>query len=82
MNILKFSQFLTILNVKGNFIGNKGVNSICMGLKNGPNQALLSLNLSNNNISAVGAEYLLQAIPKTKLKTLDISRNPLENKGA
>lgn len=36
-SVLAFNNYLTILNVSGNFIGNKGLRYICAGLNQGPN---------------------------------------------
>ncbi len=78
---MTFNSFLTILNVSGNFIGNKGLEHICYGLKSGPNQTLLKLNIALNDINANGIEYLYETLPITKIKELNLSRNPLKNPG-
>ena len=79
--ILAFNRFLTILNVSGNFIGNKGLAFICEGLLAGPNQTLLKLNIAQNDINASGMDHLYETLCLTSIKELNVSRNPLKNAG-
>ena len=80
--VLALNKFLIILNLSGNFIGNKGLGYICEGLRTGRNQTLIKLNLSLNDINADGMEYLQKALPYTYLKDLNLSKNAIKNKGA
>ena len=79
--ILAFNNFLTILNVSGNFIGNKGLAFICEGLLAGPNQTLLKLNIALNDINSGGIDHLYETLSLTKIRDLNVSRNPLKNAG-
>ena len=38
---LSLNQYLLVLNLSGNFIGDHGVSYICQGLKKGPNKTLI-----------------------------------------
>lgn len=80
-SILSFNRFLSVLNVSGNFIGNKGLAFICEGLLQGPNQILLKLNIALNDINANGIDHLYETLALTKIKELNLSRNPLKNAG-
>jgi len=75
--ILLCNKTLCYLNVAGNFIGDEGLGYICRGLIVGENKNLVSLNISLNEITSEGCEKLREAIPKTNLKQLDISSNPI-----
>ncbi|CDW82579.1 UNKNOWN [Stylonychia lemnae] len=79
--VLAYNLYLTILNVSGNFIGNKGLQYICEGLQQGQNQTLMKLNIALNEITGDGIEILFKIFPSTRIRDLNLAKNPLKNKG-
>lgn len=77
--VLKTNKVLTFLNISGNAIGNEGLLSLVSGLKG--NKILEFLGIANNDISFNGIQALMEVIPSTIIKDLDISMNPLNNQG-
>lgn len=63
--LLMRNSVLSILDLSGTGLGNKGVQMLCEGLN--INLGLLSLNLSNNDISTAGCEYIQNSLSKSKL---------------
>lgn len=69
-----------ILNLSGNYLTDTGVKSLCQGLA--LNKSLISLNLSNNDIGSEGMKLLAKALESSQVQQLNLSRNPIKNKGA
>lgn len=69
--VLSSNKVLTLLNLSGNAIGNDGVHFLVKGLKG--NKTLEYLGLGNNEITHVGATTLMEVIPSTTVKDLDLS---------
>jgi Ran GTPase-activating protein (RanGAP) involved in mRNA processing and transport len=78
--VLKINRYLAILSLAGNFIGDKGVGYICEGLEG--NTTLMELNLSQNEITSEGVEIMEKGFKHTEIQTLNLTRNPIKNKGA
>eukprot|EP00347_Sterkiella_histriomuscorum_P009690 403340252 len=78
---MKEQKFITIINLKGNGIGNKGFMALCKVLKT--NKTVISINAEKNQISSVGLEKLSKIIRKNhdkiSLKELIVSKNELGN---
>jgi hypothetical protein len=60
-------------------LGNEGVVELSEGLL--CNKSLIMLNLSHNEISALGVEVLVKTLKKTNITEIDLSRNTLGNTG-
>jgi Leucine Rich repeat len=58
------------------------VKSICDGLKVGPNKTLGSLNVSQNEVTSEGLIKLHEALLLCSVTNLNVSMNPIRNKGA
>ena len=81
--ILMKNKFIQYLNLEGNILGDQGIYQLSKGLKF--NNTLQDLNLSNNEITAYGVEFLKEVlcldICSCKLSVLNISINPIGNIG-
>ena len=77
--LLKDSQFLAILDIRGTVLTDSGLISLCEGLTN--NKILRCLNLAKNDITAHGAVFLKQALKTTLMQELDLSGNPIGTLG-
>ncbi len=78
--VLKINRYLAILSLAGNFIGDTGVGYICEGLKG--NTTLMELNLAQNEITSEGVEIMEKGFKHTEIQILNLTRNPIKNKGA
>ncbi len=76
-NVLKESRLLTFLDLRGAGIGNEGLYYILDGIK--VSRSLKVLNLSLNQITAVGSLLVVDVMSKSSVKQLDISENQLGN---
>lgn len=76
------NTLLSHLYLAGNYIGNHGLELLASGLMH--NDRVMSLDISNNEITGIaGAKaigFMLQN-PQNHLRRLNISKNPLGNKG-
>ena len=78
--VLKINRYLAILSLVGNFIGDTGVGYICEGLEG--NTTLMELNLGQNEITFEGVEIMEKGFKHTEIQILNLTRNPIKNKGA
>jgi Ran GTPase-activating protein (RanGAP) involved in mRNA processing and transport len=72
---LRYNTSLEVLSLMDSSISAVGASAIAEGLVN--NSTLRRLNLDRNQIGDVGMSVLGQAIPKTSLVSLSVSRNSL-----
>ena len=70
---------LCFLDLSGNGLTDRGALTISNALVS--NKALLSLKLSENEITDEGMSTIIEQLPQTKLRWLDISRNAIKDKG-
>jgi Ran GTPase-activating protein (RanGAP) involved in mRNA processing and transport len=73
--VLQINQFLTFLNLAGNFIGDTGLGYICQGIQGGNNKGLKVMNLTLNDISDEGIELFREALPHSAVTDINLSRN-------
>jgi Ran GTPase-activating protein (RanGAP) involved in mRNA processing and transport len=78
--VLKINRYLAILSLAGNFIGDTGVGYLCEGLEG--NTTLMELNLAQNEITSEGVEIMEKGFKHTEIQILNLTRNPIKNKGA
>jgi Ran GTPase-activating protein (RanGAP) involved in mRNA processing and transport len=78
--VLKINRYLAILSLAGNFIGDIGVGYLCEGLEG--NTTLMELNLAQNEITSEGVEIMEKGFKQTEIQILNLTRNPIKNKGA
>lgn len=74
---LEKNKNLTILDLNGNCIGNNGLAYIVKGLRKG--SSLVSLSLSQTGLDDGCLPSVLRIASQSKIHTLDISRNKLQN---
>eukprot|EP01064_Diplonema_japonicum_P030018 TRINITY_DN4983_c3_g1_i1.p1 TRINITY_DN4983_c3_g1~~TRINITY_DN4983_c3_g1_i1.p1 ORF type:complete len:798 (+),score=217.05 TRINITY_DN4983_c3_g1_i1:88-2481(+) len=70
---------LCCLNIASTGLCDHGVMSLSEGLRG--NNALTSLNLSDNDITSVGSEALAAVLPATQIEHLEVDRNKLAVRG-
>ena len=76
------NKILTNLDLRGNMLGDQGIYQVSQGLL--ANTSVELLNLSCNEMTAFGADFLTQTFLNHQdcpIKYLDISYNPLGNGG-
>ena len=78
--LLETNLVLSFLDVSGNCIGKDGLDHIIQGLKD--NTSLISLKVSKNDIPGDGLHELFKWLRYTRIRELDISKNPIGNTGA
>lgn len=84
-NILKYGEFEFSIDfsVHRSFdrirLSDQGVKEFMYGIEN--STSLIRLNIKENNITAIGMEVIKNYLPRTKIKYLNISHNPLGNEG-
>jgi len=71
------SRSLKVLNVSGNSIGDKGLKVLLRGVEK--HSPLQELRIAFNEITPIGGAFIVDVLPKTNLKSLDISRNVIED---
>lgn len=77
--MIYYNKSLVSVNLAYNKIGDSGVEKLVCHLVKYTN-AIQTLNLEGNNISAIGARHLRKLI-RTGLTSVELSRNPLRDKG-
>lgn len=82
-NLLNNNEFLELLDLQGTLLGDQGAYQISKSFRR--NCKLVQLNLSNNEITPFGMEFLQEALCEkasmNSLEVLDLSQNPLGNMG-
>ena len=74
---LMSTRTLRHLNVSGNSIGDKGLKVLLRGVEK--HHSLIDLKISFNEITPIGGAFIIDALPRTRLKVLDMSRNIIED---
>ena len=77
--VLQKNLVLEKIDLSSNSIRNEGFKYLINGLNN--NFILHVLNVSNNDIDEKGIEYMHNKLMECKLRDLNISSNPISNKG-
>lgn len=80
--MIKENSCLEILDLRNNYLQDKGLSHICSGLseQHETHSGLKALVVMNNNITAIGVSYLSKAlIHNRSLTTINIAHNSLTN---
>lgn len=67
------------MDLRNNILSDNGVVILCDAIFQ--NKTLISINLSNNEITSYGMERLKDALLTTDIRELDLNGNPLGNQG-
>ena len=84
-NILKYGEFEFFVDFSAHKsfdrirLSDQGVKEFMYGIEN--STTLKHLNIKENNITAIGMEVIKNYLPRTQIKKLNISYNPLGNEG-
>jgi len=84
-NILKYGEFEFSIDFSAHKsfdrirLSDQGVKEFMYGIEN--STSLVHLNIKENNITAIGMDVIRNYLPKTQIKVLNISHNPLGNEG-
>ena len=76
---LQASQILSFLDLRSTNLTDAGLTLLCQGLRG--NLTIENLSLSKNDITSSGLEKFAPILPKTAIRDLDLSLNPLGNNG-